>query len=559
MEEAALPFSPKRQSAFIGHLFDPATLMFKHVNGIMSEQWFGNPTHQKIWQFFVLMHKKLGRIPTDEEIKGSSELEVVDKQLKKAICSGIDEALQDRKIVGHDILRLEIEEWMHAKILQDAIERGAKLFNGRKFKEAQEILSDSIKKFNRSRAVLSDDDPEDILGSISLGLGPQNVVPFGIPAMDNFLFPDNPKGSLCKGDQTVIMAPINNGKTTTMTTVTIHNARAGNFTLFMAHEGNQHSLRLKFVRGFLTLIDRGQMAKIFPGVPPEKFDADIVRLRALAAKSTVEILKEFATEKTTKFGVILQHITNYVFKMIRFIPYIKPGVCVEELTPIIERAQDNCKDKNSGRGFDLFVCDYPGILNTKTGSKGNYQQRQIKQEVYEYYAALAGQHDWHSMVAIQTNREGSKINAGIGARGVRSEYAERLLGNEDVSEVWGALMGAATVITVNRSPADQKLNRVTYSVTKSRSSETMFNVTCFSKFGQSISHAPEFGCMGFSGTTANEAVAKMYLKEGQSYTVTQAEMIAAQHYNERLSDEILAQENKTVATELPLDAAGRPS
>src|ERR1019366_6254999 len=199
-------------------------------------------------------------------------------------------------------------------------------------------------------------------------------------------------------------------------------------SLFMAHEGNKHGLRLKFVTSFLTLVTVEQLRLIFPGKDDAPLAAFVIWLRKFAAQTTMQIFDTFKQIKGTDRGENLEKIMKWLFSWVKFVPYIKANVTTDEIGPVIERYQDNYKDEH-GKGFDLLCCDYPGLLNTDRGSKGNYAQRQIKQEVYEFYSALAGQHDWHSLVAIQVNREGSKINSGIRRDGSHGTRASRLLGN----------------------------------------------------------------------------------------------------------------------------------
>jgi hypothetical protein len=556
-----LPFNEKMQSCFIGHLFDPTSRLFKQAYGIMDKHWFSSPVHQKIWELFQFEYERAdpkGELPSLEMVKDSLGLARTDEKMMNTVRLTVDIAWQDRKLYTAAFIKLQIEDWLHAKVLQDTIERGTSLFNTGKFSDAQEILDRSQKQFSRSRILLHDEDPTNFIDHIAAGMGPKNVVPFGLHEMDNFLFPNNPLGSLCKGDQTVLMAPINCGKTTTMTTVCVHNARAQLNVLLMIHEGNQYALRLKIVRAFMTLMDLVQLQRIFPDWAPERLPPIQIFCQQLAAKETANIIETFVKMKGQPGGIILNTIAEYIFKYIKFIPHIQPGTNVQDLLPIIERAQDGCKDKNGGKGFDLFVCDYPGILNVKNANK-NYQHRQIKQEVYEWYAQLAGQHEWHSLVAIQTNREGSKINSGIGRNGQRSQHAERLLGNEDVSETWGALMGAATVITINRSPEDQQENRVTYSISKSRTSEVHYNVTCFSNFKQGVSHSDGFtdifgkkvyGCLSWYGVTASKKVIDQYLKPGEGHVITHAELLAAKDKEEKTGEDIMLDQDGKPLTKM---------
>jgi hypothetical protein len=66
--------------------------------------------------------------------------------------------------------------------------------------------------------------------------------------------------------------------------------------------------------------------------------------------------------------------------------------------------------------------------------------------------------------AIQTNRDGSKINK-------HHSGATRLLVPEDVSESFAVIMMASNVLTLNRSPQAEKLGIATFSVGKTRTNK----------------------------------------------------------------------------------------
>ncbi len=202
----------------------------------------------------------------------------------------------------------------------------------------------------------------------------------------------------------------------------------------------------------------------------------------------------------------------------------KPFLTVEEVVPVIDRAQEECFD-NHGRGFDLFLNDYPGLLQTEMNKKGNYQQRQVMDMVYGAFVQLALQHGWHSMVAIQTNREGSKVSSGYGAGKYSSKPQEvRFLRKEDVLEAWGPIATATNVITVNRSPQSMAGGFLTYFLDKSRSSSTQLAVTAYERYAQCVSHSDDLGWVSYFMDAENRRLMQSFMQTGVGKFLTTPEI-----------------------------------
>jgi len=123
--------------------------------------------------------------------------------------------------------------------------------------------------------------------------------------------------------------------------------------------------------------------------------------------------------------------------------------------------------------------------------------------VYDYYVQLALEYNFHALLAIQANREGSKVNRGI--------ESNRLLMMEDVAEAWGPMTSATNVITLNRSVNAKRKNRLTLYVAKSRSSETGQAIVAQSNFSHGLTHSTKMKSTGYFGTSTMEGVIDNYL------------------------------------------------
>lgn len=159
-----LPFSDKLQSAFIGHLFDIDTKLFRSVYGLVTKEWFGDPTHQKIWAYFEKIVAKRNKDnergpPKPDEFKESTLLLAEPDDIRKKMFAAIDLSIQHAGGIGLSTLTDQLNTWMQAKILEETIVKGTGLFNQRKFAEAQEVLNNCYKKFCASQQALQTDDP----------------------------------------------------------------------------------------------------------------------------------------------------------------------------------------------------------------------------------------------------------------------------------------------------------------------------------------------------------------------------------------------------------------
>jgi hypothetical protein len=271
--------------------------------------------------------------------------------------------------------------------------------------------------------------------------------------------------------------------TTAMITVAMHNVRALKDVLFISHEGAPADLYEKFWCSLMG-VDKNALYKMYR--TPE------------------------GRNKMEAFLPLYQDHFCYL-------PLNKPGLTVEEVEGIIARKQDQHASKNGGKGFDLIVCDYPAKTTTSQGKHGHFALRNIQEWVYNYWTQMALYFECHSLVAIQTNREGSKVNAGIDGK------EKRLLRMEDVSETWGAMTTATNVITANRDADAEEGDRITYNLCKSRSSKKNIAVLCRSKFGCAIAHSDHLGAISYRGdeqlTDSPDRRVDDLLKNWESHTV----------------------------------------
>ena len=217
--------------------------------------------------------------------------------------------------------------------------------------------------------------------------------------------------------------------TTSLITVSAMNLLQGKDVLFVFHEGRINDIRIKFMKAMLGASYQDSLTRL--GSPEER--------------------------------MVQQAVNEHLVVL----PMVQGGLSVEEAIGSIERTQDEWFAK-TGRHFDLIVDDYPGKLMTTYAKGGQLAMRHIQEIAYNRFTSLAqvSGRECHVLTAIQTNREGSKVN-----KGRAKDTGHRLIDTEDVAEAFGAIQTATNVLTLNRDLAAAAAGVVTWGIAKSRSSE----------------------------------------------------------------------------------------
>lgn len=475
-----------RQLAVLGHLiFDKAFFMTAHRR--IRPDWFSNARLSKIYRFLLELQKETSSHPTMVQLKNASAFMLELPEERRQLFNLIDEASKWRLLLPVDHLKRELTDWMHAKIFQEAMTKAAKEWNAKNNSKVAKIMEEATREFRDSTfepAIEMDfGNPQEWIKAEENN--ETEALTTGCYLLDRALLKrkendatdarvgDVPKSKgLQLGDTTVILAPSNTGKTSTLITIARHNIVAGKHVLFMTHEGRPEDIRNKFYRAFL-------------GVTQDDL---------------------FALYKTPEGQRELERAANAFRNNLKYVPYNKAGMTVEEVIPVIRAEQENWGAKH-GKGFDLLVSDYPAKLSTDKAEHGHMSPRHIQDLVYEYYVQLGLEYKFHSLLAIQTNREGSRVNSGnhSGNYGKQAEGKDhRLLGMEDVAEAWGPMTSASNVITLNRSPEAKRQKRMTYFVAKSRSSDTGMAIVTETRFEHSLTHFRSGKSTCYAGTRTLE-------------------------------------------------------
>lgn len=460
----ALPFDEKKQNAILGHLLSNRQF-FMQGKDIIQPSWFLSPHNRKIWATLVGYYRTWKAIPTREELLGSGSIKVEDPKNKAAINARLIQCTSDTLSYRNlEALKGELTQWLHASTFHQKMHDAVGLFNKAHFSKAYDKLNETNKLLQK--LTFETDKREDFSNFeadfLAMENEGKNGLTFGLPAIDNLLLPHmehtgGSGGGLLRGDMTVLLAPTNVGKTTCMITIARHNVLAGKDVLFLTHEGRPADIRQKIWCSILGKTKGEAMAMV----------------------------------KTQRGKQEFQDAYDIFSDNLCYVPYNKPGMTVEEVETIIRRKHDELFARK-GKGFDLLIDDYPAKLTTSQNHSGRMQKRNVDEVVYDYFVQLSLELDMHSVTAIQTNRNGSKVNK-------QQDGADRLLTKEDVSESWGVMTIAANVISINRNEACKRDGRVIFYIDKSRSSETGIAVATQSDYARALTHSPDFNHAWYYG------------------------------------------------------------
>lgn len=459
----SLPFSQDTQEALLGHILQNPSF-FSQIKSYIEPEWFANLYHQKVFKHLKTYQAKYQQFPKPDDLQLYMSLQPEDPKDKERIKGVVPTAIARAHQMQTKQLSDHLQRWLKSRIYFFGLNESQKMYAKQDFDNAFQRTIQCARDL--SKATINEyeplqwTDPITILESQKLDI--DHGLTFGLQMFDDLLLPGNTCGGLLPGDTSVILAPLNVGKTTAMLTVAVANVLQKKHVLFLFHEGRKSDLQLKVLCNILKCT---QMEL------PYRYKAD--------------------PDSVSK---LLQLIDKYLV----MVPVFKPGLTVEEVEGVISRQFEEHADR-WGQGFDLIVDDYPAKLTTAAAKHGGFAWRNMQQYVYNYFVQIALQHHTHVLCAIQTNREGSKIN-----RQTKDANDYRLLTVEDVNESFGPMQDVANVISINRSPLAELKERATFLICKSRSSKTNIAVVVNTDYGHACTHSNSLGGCWYHGSSPME-------------------------------------------------------
>jgi hypothetical protein len=462
-DEDRLPFSETKQMAILGHLLVNND-WFIQASPLLKGEWFANPKCARIFSIKFKKYQKHGIAPTFEEMLSNDEVLTEQPAEKAKLLETMRLANAKMGDFSLKVLSDEMDEWMHSVAFRKHCMSATALFNAKNTVKAYSLLNEMIRDINtKSFKGEEEEGFDNFIGEFAENEREySSAMTFGLTSLDKLLTPKASSGSLLRGDSTVILAPVNTGKTSTLITVAVANIKLWKDVFLITHEGRPSDIKEKIRCCYLGMKADG----LYRG-----YHESNEGKKALYMKLILEA-----------HMVLKKHLT--------YIPMNRAGMTVEEVSSIVRRKQDE-RLASHKTGYDMLVNDYPAKLTSSTVSGAHSNKRHVDDYVYNYFVQLALENKWHSLSAIQSNREGSKNN---------KWFADRLLTMEDANESFGPMQTATNVITVNRDPVAKQNSRLTFYIDKSRSSETGIAVVCKTDFAKSTTHSDALGAVWYRGT-----------------------------------------------------------
>ncbi|MGH7240977.1 MAG: hypothetical protein ACREGB_01635 [Candidatus Saccharimonadales bacterium] len=455
-DRTVLDFGDAWQEALFGHILADHSFALKCMSNLKFE-YFVDPILSGLVKQSFQFYKDYQR-----PVKSSQELLTViyqihpDKATRDKYELKLAKCAKSAEGIGRDVIANSLTGWIQLTLFKGAMQEAGRLYNKRQFDEGVKWLKKKMVEIDQTNFYQDEtvrfDDLKEFLLERTLDM--TNCCTLGHPDFDemlrkgakiNSVDPQDvynigklSRGCLIPGDTTIMMGPVNTGKTTTLLTIINANLIMAKDVLYITHEMKFEEHKSKLIQS-CTGMDGIRLSN--------PSDPEVAR-RLLAAQ--------------------------YLFGHLTYLPYVKPGAMyvenvIEKITELQER-----KIAITGKGYDLLLCDYPGKLKSREYKGKQSSSWDEKAYVYDQFVQVTEKYRFHSILPVQTNREGFKAN--------RTE-GNRLVDMGDVADAFGIMATATNVITINRTPADVQRGTIKMHIVKSRSSMTNWVFVAKSNFG----------------------------------------------------------------------------
>lgn len=342
-----------------------------------------------------------------------------------------------------------LTDWIRTGIFKVHYEQAKRYYDSQ---QSENVISVMKNFLDKAREVNLDSDNAYELGNC-LGdfensmSGASSDLTTGIAEFDDAL-----GGGLMRGEHTLILAPTNVGKTTTVINFLVHNIKKSKHVLLVSHEGRPEDL-----------VNR-------------------IRQRMIG-KSREEIYEALRTKNKVIIEQ-LQDAERILQKYLCFVPHNKAGSLYIETVVDIVRIKNEQLFAKHGKYFDLFSDDYGGKLHSKE-MKGFKEFRHGLKHVYDNFQQLALEFNMHAISPVQSNRTGFQQNA--------HRANDEMLDVGVIGESFGLGQDASNVISLNRSAEDRAKHIMHLHIAKTRQAATDITFTFNTDFSRGITHDESLG------------------------------------------------------------------
>lgn len=489
-DDVGLNSTETGQEAIIGHCVANSDF-FKQCSTKLKAEWFtANVRLSTLFNQLIAANRKYNEpINNVEEFKNLQYFRELDPKERDLFYSLIDRCLYSSTLHSLEKTRKDLTGFLRMSLYKTAMQKGSKMYNGGKnVEDAYEYTRKAM--VDMQEASFENGNIVNKFGNILDWMDKRAETKDSAISTGNALLDQALGGGLFPQDNSAILAPSNVGKSTALITVARHAVQQQKKVLFLTHEDVPDKIKEKVLLSMLGI-----------------------------SRNTLFTQWRHSEEKQQ----IIKMVGTWLDRYLYFIPFNKAGAMfVEDVIGAARELHNDLLNK-SGHGFDLIIDDYPKKLKMKSrmGSKESLFRAELA-EVYDHFVQLAIELNTHCMYAIQTNREGLKMNN-------RKDGSDTMLGMEQTDEAFGIAQNTANIIAIMRSPEDKHKNIMRINVAKNRNGLTDIAVVTRTAFHASL----VFGDKDmFKGVWAND------LPQGflASFAQSDAKMISTDIVDIQLKD-----------------------
>ena len=444
IDEEKMAFSKQLQRAVLGHMMTNASFNSK-AKTHLKDSYFVTTELGEIFNGIVAYSTQFAALAHPDPLA-----DFMLGLFKKNYRSDLHDCVAISIQYPLALITKSLTDWIRSGIFKAHVEQAQKYY---KTQQSEEFLGVMKNFMEKARDVNLEADNSYELGNYledfekSLS-GASSDLTTGIKEFDDAL-----GGGLMRGEHTVLLAPLNIGKTTTLINFMVHNIKRKKDCILITHEGRPEDI-INRIRQRMVMKTREEIYEAL-----KTRDANVIKALAI----TEEVLQ----------------------KHLCFIPHHKSGsLFIEQVVDIIRIKNEQLFAKK-GKFYDMLGDDYPCKLLSQN-MKGFKEFRHSTKYVYEQLQNVALEFDMHAISPVQSNRIGLQQNA-------HRKGDEEMLGAEFMNESIGIAQDASNIISINRSVEDRAKNIMHLHIAKTRQGPTDRTFTFTTDFSRGITHDESLG------------------------------------------------------------------
>lgn len=427
------------QEAVLGHMLTNE-FFFEKCRIYIEESWFRNPRLGFICKELYRFYDKYNIIPRENEFITKCIMPIPDGAERRAFQDIIGRCKISKDGIRLEVISQEMTGWIKVSRFRDSLQEASAKYNKGDYSDAIEWVDAKIQDLKM--ASFMDDNTFDFSKPDEFYESEDGVTADGIstgePNLDKLLVGErtykDEKGvihqypGLQRKNMTVVLGAINSGKTSVMVTLARHAIAQDKRVLIITHEGSERNIVDKIYKAY-TESDINEISD---------------KLRDSVKRS------EFITMgKKLNENLVYKHIET------------SDGMFVEDVVATIKHLNAKMISR-TGKGFDLVIDDYPGLLMTRNPLLQREKKHVWLTHVYKKLQSLAKELNFHLLAPMQVNRSSFQM----------AKKGEEFLDMDSIAEAFGVAACADSVITINRSDKDKKTNMLYLYIAKNRLGET---------------------------------------------------------------------------------------